>query len=361
MRSRRRPLAANLSRAARRRALPISYLFGAIASTLLVQPLTAQVWKPADLQTTIGQLEGDRTEVFGRVRTIEVDRAGNVYILDGQTSDIHVFNRNGGHITSYRHSGRGPRELLGIRGSDLDSEGILYVADAGNGRVSTFELDGDSLAFRTVTTLRFRPEDVCVLAGRRYVLHQPGPPSEPTISEIDGDGGVIRRFASPEEPQGARQRRELGETPHMLNWGYIACDEATRTIVKFNWLVPIVRAFDPEGEVRWQATLDDYVPWQLWPNRRGLCCRYRPDPDEGFSHSGRSVVTDRDGHVLLGLQIEGPRSAENRRHELLVLDVLSGRVIARHPTSGAAGAVRNGLIFTHAEDPFPHVRVFTAR
>ncbi|MDE2805066.1 MAG: 6-bladed beta-propeller [Gemmatimonadota bacterium] len=313
------------------------------------------------MQTTIGQLDGDHAEVFARVRTIEVDGAGNVYVLDGQTSDIHVFNRNGSHVTSYRHSGKGPRELLGIRGSDLDSEGILHVADAGNGRISTFELDGDSLAFKTVTTLRFRPEDVCVLGGRRYVLHQPGPSSEPTISEIDGDGQVIRRFASPEEPQGARQRRELGRAPHMLNWGYVACDEATRTIVKFNWLVPIVRAFGPEGEVRWQTTLDDYVPWQLWPNRRGQCCRYRPNPDEGFSHSGRAVVTDRNGHVLLGLQIEGPRSAENRRHELLVLDISSGRVIDRYRTSGAVGAVGNGLIFTYAEDPFPQLRVFATR
>lgn len=348
-------------RAVERCAITLMCILGSIACTPIVEPLTAQLWEPGPLQTTIGRLDGDDVQAFGMIRKVEVDAAGNVYVLGEQTSDIHVFNRDGGHITSYRRSGRGPRELLGIRGSDLDSEGILHVADAGNGRISTFELDGDSLAFRAVTTLRFAPEDVCVLGGRRYVLHQPGPPGAPTISEIDGNGQVIRRFASPEGPRGAEQRRELGQTPHMLNWGFIACDEATRTIVKFNWLVPVVRAFDPEGGMLWETTLDDYIPWQLRQNRLGLCCRYRPDPDAGFSHSGKSVVTDGSSHVLLGLQIEGPGSAENRRHELLVLDVSSGRVIERHRTVGVVGSVRNGRIFTYAEEPFPQVRVFGTR
>ena len=344
-----------------RHPLTLLCIVGSIASTPLVEPVTAQLWEPADLQVTIGRLDGDAPDVFGMIRTIEVDVAGNVYVLEEQTSDIHVFDRDGGHITSYRRSGQGPRELLGIRGSDLDSEGVLHVADVANGRISTFELDGDSLAFRAVTTLRLGLTDVCVLGGRRYVLHQPAGPGEPTISEIDGDGQVIRGFASPEEPRGAEQRRELGQTPHMLNYGYIACDEATRTIVKFNWLVPVVRAFDPEGGVLWETTLEDYVPWQLRRNRVGRCCRYRPDPEAGFSHSGMSVVADGGGNVVLGLQIEGPRSAENRRHELLVLDVASGRVIDRHPTVGAVGAVRDGLIFTYGEEPFPQIRIFRTR
>lgn len=344
-----------------RHALMLLGVVASIASTPLVESLTAQLWEPADLQMTIGRLDGDDAEVFGLLRTIEVDAAGNVYVLGEQTSDIHVFDRDGGHITSYRRRGQGPRELLGIRGSDLDSEGVLHVADVANGRISTFELDGDTLAFRTVTTLRFRPTDVCVLGGRRYVLRQPGGPTDPTISEIDSDGQVIRGFASPEEPREADQRRELGQTPHMLNYGYLACDEATRTIVKFNWMVPVVRAFDPEGEILWETTLEDYVPWQLTASRPGVCCRYRPDPEEGFSHSGKSVVVDRDGNVVLGLQIEGPRSAENRRHELIVLDVSSGRVIDRHPTVGVVGSVRDGLIFTYGEEPFPQVRVFGTR
>lgn len=344
-----------------RHALALLGVVGSIASTPLVEPVTAQLWEPADLQMTIGRLDGDDAEVFGLLRTIEVDAAGNVYVLGEQTSDIHVFDRDGGHITSYRRRGQGPRELLGIRGSDLDSEGVLHVADVANGRISTFELDGDTLAFRTVTTLRFRPTDVCVLGGRRYVLRQPGGPTDPTISEIDSDGQVIRGFASPEEPREADQRRELGQTPHMLNYGYLACDEATRTIVKFNWMVPVVRAFDPEGEILWETTLEGYVPWQLTASRPGVCCRYRPDPEEGFSHSGKSVVVDRGGNVVLGLQIEGPRSAENRRHELIVLDVSSGRVIDRHPTVGVVGSVRDGLIFTYGEEPFPQVRVFGTR
>ena len=134
-----------------RHALTLLCVVGSIASTPLVEPVMAQLWEPADLQMTIGRLDGDAPEVFGLLRTIEVDAAGNVYVLEEQTSDIHVFDRDGGHITSYRRRGQGPRELLGIRGSDLDSEGVLHVADVANGRISTFELDGDSLAFEPST------------------------------------------------------------------------------------------------------------------------------------------------------------------------------------------------------------------
>ena len=348
----------SLPRAAGSRKLMLAWTIGSLGSMPTVEPLTAQLWEPTDLETTIGRLDGTGPDVFGRVRTIEVDAAGNVYILDEQTSNIHVFDRDGDHVTSFRRSGQGPRELLGIRGSDLDSEGILHVADAGNGRITTFELDGDSLVFRGVTTLRFAPEDVCVLGGRRYVLHKPGPPGEPTISEIDGDGRVVRRFARPEEGLGAEPSRDLGPTPHLLNWGYIACDEATRTIVKFNWFVPVVRAFDPEGEVLWETRLEDYVPWRITRSRRsGRCCTYRPDPEAG-SHSGRSVVTDHDGHVFLGLQVDGPRWGEDLRHEVLVLDASTGGMIERHPTVGVIGSVREGSVITHAERPFPQVRVF---
>ena len=360
MSSHRQVLAYRLS--VERRALTLLCLFASIVSTLLVPSLTAQLWQPADLQATIGRLEGDDAEVFGSIRTIEVDAAGNMYILDQQTSGIHVFDQDGVHITSHRRRGQGPREVLGILGSDLDSEGILHVADVANARISAFELVGDSLVFSELTTLTFQPQDVCVLGRRRYVLHRPAATAAATISEIDGDGRVVSRFAKPEEPQGAEQRRVMAQTHFMLNWGFIACDEASRTIVKFNRYVPVVRAFDPEGEVLWETTLEDYVPWKFTLIRStGRCCMYSPDPDEGFSHSGRSVVTDEDGSVLLGLQIEGARGTENLRHELVVLDVSSGRVIDRQPTIGAVGSVGNGFLFTLAEDPFPQVRVFSTR
>lgn len=242
-----------------RRTLVLAWIIGSIPWIAPIEPLAAQLWEPADLLTIIGRLDGSGPDVFGRVRTTEVDGAGNVYVLDEQTSGIHVFDSDGDHITSYRRSGQGPRELRGIRGSDLDSQGILHVADAGNGRISTFQLEGDSLAFRGVTTLRFAPEDVCVMGGRRYVLHQPGPPGEPTISEIDGDGRPVRRFASP-----------------------------------------------------------------------------------------------------LGVQIDGPRWAY-QRHELIVLDALSGRLAERHPAVGIVGSVGDGRLFTFGEDPFPQVRVFGTR
>lgn len=340
------------------RALTLLWI-GSLSSMAVAEPLAGQLWEPADLQMTIGRLDGEGADVFGRVRTIEVDASGNVYVLDQQTSGIHVFDRDGGHVSSYRRSGQGPRELVAIRGADLDSEGLLHVADGGNGRISTFKLYGDSLAFRAVTTLRFAPEDVCTLGGRRYVLHQPGPPGEPTISEIDGDGQILRSFGGPEEPQEARQRRELGRTPHLLNYGYITCDESTQTIVKFNWLVPVVRAFSPEGQGLWETTLKDYIPWQIALVRHNrLCCSYRPDP--AGSHSGRSVGTDGAGHVFLGLQVDVP-GGEYKRHELVVLDASSGQVIERHGTAGVVGSLRDRIMFTYAEEPFPQVRVFGTR
>lgn len=349
-----------LSRA-RRRAFALLCLLACCTSPPQNSPHTAQAWQPTDLQTAIGRWDGDDAETFGIVRTIEVDAAGNVYVLGEQTADIRVFDRYGSYITSYSRRGQGPQELLGIRGSDLDSKGVLHVADAGNARISTFELNGDSLAFTGVTRLTFRPEDVCAMAARRFVLHQPRSLGVPTISEIDENGSVLRSFASPEEPQDSEQRREMRGSHHMLNWSFIACDEATRTILKFNQFVPVVRAFSIDGAALWETTLEGYVPWQFTRNRRGQCCRYRPDPHDGLSHSGRSVVTDRDGNALLGLQIEGPGSGENLRHELLVLNASSGQVIERHRVFGIVGAVGNGLIFTHAEAPFPQVRIFGTR
>ncbi len=49
-------------------------------------------------------------ELFGRVRDVSIDDAGNILVLDEQTSDVRVFSSNGRHLQIVQTSRLAPSE-----------------------------------------------------------------------------------------------------------------------------------------------------------------------------------------------------------------------------------------------------------
>ncbi len=82
------------------------------------------------------------SEAFAEVRAFAVDRGGRVYILDGQSQLVQLFDATGAHVRTIGRKGSGPGEFNQANGLALDAEDRLWVYDHGNARISVFDTAG---------------------------------------------------------------------------------------------------------------------------------------------------------------------------------------------------------------------------
>ncbi|MEZ4417951.1 MAG: 6-bladed beta-propeller [Gemmatimonadota bacterium] len=90
----------------------------------------------------IGSIEGGQATVFGAVKGIEADRLGNIYILDGQASEIRVFDPSGVYLRTIASPGEGPGELTAANGMILMGDSLLWVQDHGKWMMLALSTDG---------------------------------------------------------------------------------------------------------------------------------------------------------------------------------------------------------------------------
>ena len=90
----------------------------------------------------IGRSEGDGPDVFGRVDCVSVDALGRLYVADGMTQVIHVFDSDGRFVRSFGGTGEGPGEFLEISGMTFDGRGDAWVWDPPQHRFSVYDSTG---------------------------------------------------------------------------------------------------------------------------------------------------------------------------------------------------------------------------
>jgi len=72
---------------------------------------------------------------------IEVDSAGNLFVLDSDSGMISKFNPEGRLLGSFGSLGTDFKEFIDPTGIALDSEGNIYIADTTNNRIQKFALN----------------------------------------------------------------------------------------------------------------------------------------------------------------------------------------------------------------------------
>ncbi len=87
---------------------------------------------------------------FGYILGIQVDSAGEIYVLDRADSRVKVYNASGTYLRGWGGAGSGDSQFnltgqtsYNLLGISLDNE--IYVADPGNSRVKIFDRNGNFL------------------------------------------------------------------------------------------------------------------------------------------------------------------------------------------------------------------------
>ncbi len=89
----------------------------------------------------IGIKEGNEKYIFGSIYDIEVDKFGNIYVLDSISSNIKKYNKHGDYVLDFGRSGQGPGEFGFPESMVLDSGRQVYILDSPN--VMIFNEFGD--------------------------------------------------------------------------------------------------------------------------------------------------------------------------------------------------------------------------
>jgi hypothetical protein len=138
---------------------------------------------------------------FTRTADVAWDRAGNIYVADGvgtTTGNARVakFDKDGHFLKSWGFRGTEPGQFNSLRGIVLDTQGNVYVADAGNKRIQVFDGDGNP---KTQIAGVGTPSAICITAGPHQYLYSSNSNDPETmdngeIYKLELDGRIVGKF-----------------------------------------------------------------------------------------------------------------------------------------------------------------------
>jgi len=111
---------------------------------------TPEQWRVVE-ELRIGS-EEDGPEGFGWIAGLVWQRDGSIAVLDAPAREIRFFDAEGEHLRSVSRRGAGPGELGGPTGMVAGPDGMLWVNDPSNSRISVFAPSGEFLRQHVVVS-----------------------------------------------------------------------------------------------------------------------------------------------------------------------------------------------------------------
>lgn len=125
-------------------------VYDAAAAQVVVENSLESAWTTTPAWTLEEDLRlwGPPDGYLGDIVAVSADSRNNIYILDGTTQEIQVFDAGGGFLRTLGGTGRGPGEFREALGPAIARGDTLWVADQGAPRYSLFAPDGAFIGTR---------------------------------------------------------------------------------------------------------------------------------------------------------------------------------------------------------------------
>ena len=106
------------------------------------EPLYGEITLELEEDLSIGR-EDDENYFFYKIRDIQVDKTGNIYVLDSGNYRVQKFDEKGNYLLTIGRKGQGPGELNWPIGLRVDDEtGNIYV-NVGLRKIVIFDKEGN--------------------------------------------------------------------------------------------------------------------------------------------------------------------------------------------------------------------------
>ena len=137
---------------------------------------------------------------FSEPSDVAWDAMGNIYVADGvgNTNRVAKYDRDGRFIRHWGSAGTEPGQFNGVKSLAIDRQGNVYAADMRNKRIQVFDADG---TFKSQFGNLGTPIAVCMTTGPTqylYVSHAGDDVGmdDATIYKVALDGRIVGRFGS---------------------------------------------------------------------------------------------------------------------------------------------------------------------
>jgi hypothetical protein len=172
------------------------YTFDAAGEKVALTVVSETRSRPIQVEPVVSEV--DATEVFGLEHLgsdqLSVDFSRELrrfYLADRETSALYVLDPDGSILATTSAYGTGPGELREPADIAVSADGMVYVADSGNYRISVFDAD---LEYQRSVTVDNRPVRVDVDSiGNIYVVY--GMPVGPVVHRFSAVGEYEFSFA----------------------------------------------------------------------------------------------------------------------------------------------------------------------
>lgn len=146
----------------------------------------------------IGTVDGDEATIFGEIKGVDVDREGNIYVLDAQPREIRVFDPSGTYLRTLGGQGSGPGEIERANGFMILPDNSVWIQDHGQWKTKVFDVTGNEVALHPVPIRSWAYVWSGFVTNERTILKRGSlsdePPSFPPkagLNESSGQGFLV--------------------------------------------------------------------------------------------------------------------------------------------------------------------------
>jgi len=292
-------------------------------------------------ELTIGEAEGSEEYMFSQIRSMVVDDAGRIYVLDWKEIHVKVFDHNGTYIRTIGKKGQGPGEFITPLSISITGQNELVVEDF-NSRLAFFSLEGKfkkNLLVAKVRLVRIDIDSEGNLVGVAIVREEENPRYE--LKKFDPDLNYLNSFGSSPLPSAVGFNPFMGIILSQIdNNDQIICGYPENYEIKI---------FDKEGKLR-KKIMKEYDPVEITseeieeetegmpPNIKVSIPKY---------HSAyRWFSTDDEGRIYV---MTWERTAEGEGNYYDVFDS-EGKYIAKIPLKTRPFVLKNKKLYSVEED-----------
>jgi len=139
-------------------------------------------------EITIAQESGDINLMFGAISYIDIDSAGNIFIVDYKNRQVKIFDREGRFLRKIDiPAGQGPRELNQISGLAVTPSGTLFLN--GDRKMIIYDSQGNHLR-----TFKVDFHVSCIRSAGAEEVIGIGPHNGNILHVFDSEGRLISSF-----------------------------------------------------------------------------------------------------------------------------------------------------------------------
>lgn len=303
-------------------------------------------------QIRLGSEDARGPELFGDIRSVTMDREGNLFVLDGTSHSVRAFDRAGRYLSSAGGPGRGPGDLRDPLLIWHDGE-HLYVVDRYDG-ISRFVLAGGTLQYAGRFAADLKPTALCSIGEELFI----GAISKNGILHVvSRDGRARRAFGTPlrQDPNPAIQEHY---DRHSLR---MTCDSESRRLYVAETTQSRVRAYEPGGRQLWETDLPQYHGDTVRVNRNpvGVAVFWGSHQTRTVTRIGRDLLVVQARYVSRRRNPSNPSSLLEEDHDVVtwVLSAATGHVLTRQGGAPFLAHSRGAVTVGYVLDPVPQVLI----